>query len=192
MPVGICVAGSIVKPPSICSAATIRRAYSCTLRNTPLRLNSFSSNFAFLSLGATNIVVSKLLCDDCEDIELPQRDNSFSVVGGSATGDLYHAPRYRRPGCIGYPSHPGPGSNPDDARLETHRPVDKIATSRGLSFPPTSHMLCMTQWDPPRREPKKTKAEKTKAELREMLAKAVRNTAQPEPKPPPKTKRGRG
>jgi hypothetical protein len=53
-------------------------------------------------------------------------------------------------------------------------------------------MLFMSEWQPPRREPKKTKAEKTKAELREMLAKAVRNTAQPEPKSPPKTKRGRG
>jgi hypothetical protein len=29
-------------------------------------------------------------------------------------------------------------------------------------------------------------------ELREMLAKAVRNTAQPAPKPPPKAKRDRG
>ena len=48
-------------------------------------------------------------------------------------------------------------------------------------------MLFMSEWQPPRREPNKTKAE-----LREMLAKAVRNTAQPEPKPPPKTKRGRG
>jgi hypothetical protein len=42
----------------------------------------------------------------------------------------------------------------------------------------------MTQWQPPRREPAKTKAE-----LREMLAEAVRNTAQPEPKRPPKAKR---
>jgi hypothetical protein len=33
---------------------------------------------------------------------------------------------------------------------------------------------------------------KTKAELRKMLAEAVRNTAQPKPKPPPKAKRGRG
>jgi hypothetical protein len=33
-------------------------------------------------------------------------------------------------------------------------------------------MLHMTQWQPPRREPKKTKAE-----LREMLAEAVRNSA---------------
>jgi hypothetical protein len=51
----------------------------------------------------------------------------------------------------------------------------------------------MTQWQPPRREPNKTKAD-----LREELAKAVRNTAQPEPKvpkapkPPPKAKRDRG
>jgi hypothetical protein len=33
---------------------------------------------------------------------------------------------------------------------------------------------------------------KTKAELREMLTEAVRNTAQPEPKRPPKAKRDRG
>jgi hypothetical protein len=48
----------------------------------------------------------------------------------------------------------------------------------------------MAEWQPPRREPNKTKAE-----LREMLAKAVRNTAHPEPKapkPPPKAKRDRG
>jgi hypothetical protein len=42
----------------------------------------------------------------------------------------------------------------------------------------------MTQWQPPRREPAKTKAE-----LREMLAEAVRNT-QPEPKRPPKGQEG--
>jgi hypothetical protein len=41
----------------------------------------------------------------------------------------------------------------------------------------------MTQWQPPRREPAKTKAE-----LREMLAEVVRNT-QPETKRPPKAKR---
>jgi hypothetical protein len=39
----------------------------------------------------------------------------------------------------------------------------------------------------PTREPKKTKAE-----LRDMLAEAVRNTAKPKPKPPPKAKRDRG
>jgi len=44
----------------------------------------------------------------------------------------------------------------------------------------------MTQWKPTREPPK------TKAELREMLIEAVRNTAQPEPKLPPKAKRGRG
>jgi hypothetical protein len=43
----------------------------------------------------------------------------------------------------------------------------------------------MTQWKPTR-EPKKTKAE-----LYEMLAEAVRNT-QPEIKRPPKAKRDRG
>ena len=36
------------------------------------------------------------------------------------------------------------------------------------------------------------KPNKTKAELYEMLAQAVRNTAQPEPKRPPKAKRDRG
>jgi hypothetical protein len=46
----------------------------------------------------------------------------------------------------------------------------------------------MTTWKPKRREP-----EKTKAELREMLAKAVRNTAQPDPEPPKaKAKKDRG
>jgi hypothetical protein len=44
----------------------------------------------------------------------------------------------------------------------------------------------MTQWHPSRREPPRTKAE-----LREMLAEAVRNT-QPEPKRPPKIKRHSG
>jgi hypothetical protein len=53
-----------------------------------------------------------------------------------------------------------------------------------LQYP---HILFLSEWQPPRREPKKTKAE-----LREMLAKAVRNTAQPAPKPPPKAKRDRG
>jgi hypothetical protein len=43
----------------------------------------------------------------------------------------------------------------------------------------------MTPWQPPKREPSKTKAE-----LREMLAEAVRNT-QPEPERPPKIKRDR-
>lgn len=42
----------------------------------------------------------------------------------------------------------------------------------GVQFPlPTSHILIMTTWQPPKREPAKTKAE-----LREMLAEAVRNT----------------
>jgi hypothetical protein len=41
----------------------------------------------------------------------------------------------------------------------------------------------MTEWQKPAREPKKTKAE-----LREMLTEAVRNT-QPEPKRPPKSKK---
>jgi hypothetical protein len=43
----------------------------------------------------------------------------------------------------------------------------------------------MTQWKSTR-EP-----QKTKAELREMLAEAVRNTAHPKPRPPPKAKRDR-
>jgi hypothetical protein len=43
----------------------------------------------------------------------------------------------------------------------------------------------MTQWQPTKREPAKTKAE-----LREMLAEAVRNT-QPDPKRVPKAKRDR-
>jgi hypothetical protein len=43
----------------------------------------------------------------------------------------------------------------------------------------------MTQWQSPKREPAKTKAEP-----REMLAEAVRNT-QPEPKGPLKPKKGR-
>jgi hypothetical protein len=47
-------------------------------------------------------------------------------------------------------------------------------------------MLFMTQWQPPKREPAKTKAE-----LREILAEAVRNTRQPDQKRPPKTKRKR-
>jgi len=41
----------------------------------------------------------------------------------------------------------------------------------------------MTRWQPPKREPPKTKAE-----LREMLTEAVRNT-QPEAKRPPQTKK---
>jgi hypothetical protein len=45
----------------------------------------------------------------------------------------------------------------------------------------------MTTWQKPAREPKKTKAE-----LYEMLAEAVRNTAQPEPKRRPQAKRDRG
>jgi hypothetical protein len=43
----------------------------------------------------------------------------------------------------------------------------------------------MTQWQKPAREPPKTKAQ-----LREMLAEAVRNT-QPEPKRPSKSKSDR-
>jgi hypothetical protein len=42
----------------------------------------------------------------------------------------------------------------------------------------------MTQWQRPAREPAKTKAE-----LREMLTEAVRNTQPDEPKRPPKTRK---
>jgi hypothetical protein len=45
----------------------------------------------------------------------------------------------------------------------------------------------MAQWQPSKREPAKTKTE-----LYEMLAQAVRNTAQPEPKRPSKIKRDIG
>jgi hypothetical protein len=49
-------------------------------------------------------------------------------------------------------------------------------------------MVLLMTWKPKRREP-----EKTKAELREMLAKAVRNTTQPKTntEPSPKAKKGR-
>jgi hypothetical protein len=43
----------------------------------------------------------------------------------------------------------------------------------------------MAQWQPPKREPPKTKAE-----MREMLTEAVRNT-QPEPERLPKAENGR-
>jgi hypothetical protein len=49
-------------------------------------------------------------------------------------------------------------------------------------------MSVTTQWKPTPREPAKTKAE-----LREMLAEAVCNTAQPEPDPQqPRAKKDRG
>jgi hypothetical protein len=49
-------------------------------------------------------------------------------------------------------------------------------------------MVFMTSWKPRPREPAKTKAE-----LREMLAEAVRNTAQPEPdSQQPRAKKDRG
>jgi hypothetical protein len=48
-------------------------------------------------------------------------------------------------------------------------------------------MVFMTSWKPKPREPAKTKAE-----LREMLAEAVRNTGQPEPDPQqPRAKKDR-
>ncbi len=63
----------------------------------------------------------------------------------------------------------------------------KYERMRGLISLTRPHMLWMTQWTPPKREPAKTKDQ-----LREMLAEAVRNTAQPKPKPPPKAKKDRG
>jgi len=60
-------------------------------------------------------------------------------------------------------------------------------TFGGLVSPPASHMLFMTQFQKfNTREPPKTKAE-----LREMLAEAVRNTKLPDQKRPPKAKRKR-
>ena len=60
-------------------------------------------------------------------------------------------------------------------------------TAIGVQFPLRHpHILSMTQWQKPTREPPKTKAE-----LREMLTEAVRNT-QPEPKRPPKANKDRG
>ena len=66
--------------------------------------------------------------------------------------------------------------------------IDPQPTAAGVGFClPDPHMLCMTQWQKPVREPPKTKAQ-----LREMLSEAVRNTAQPEPKRVPKAKRDQG
>ena len=60
----------------------------------------------------------------------------------------------------------------------------QVAGQQGVQFLlPTSHILSMTKWQPPKREPAKTKAE-----LREMLAEAVRNT-QAENKRPQKAKK---
>ena len=60
------------------------------------------------------------------------------------------------------------------------------AASHRLQFRlPHPHILLMTSWKPTPRAPAKTKEE-----LREMLAQAVRNT-QPETKPLPKAKKGR-
>jgi hypothetical protein len=65
----------------------------------------------------------------------------------------------------------------------------RIAAMGRLSIAPHylhPHIPSMTSWKPKPREPAKTKAE-----LREMLAQAVRNTAQPpKPKRPPKAKTG--
>jgi hypothetical protein len=59
----------------------------------------------------------------------------------------------------------------------------RAGSPRGLNYASAPHILIVTQWQPARREPAKTKAE-----LREMLAEAVRNT-QPEPKRAPKAKK---
>jgi hypothetical protein len=57
---------------------------------------------------------------------------------------------------------------------------------RGSISPLAPHILAMT-WHPPKKEPAKTKAE-----LYEMLAEAVRNTnSKPEPKPRPKVRKDR-
>jgi hypothetical protein len=50
--------------------------------------------------------------------------------------------------------------------------------------------VCMTQYSTQWKSTRQPN--KTKAELYEMLAEAVRNTAQPEPKRPPKARRDRG
>lgn len=51
------------------------------------------------------------------------------------------------------------------------RPAVRLKFHLGLILPSASHILSMTQpWQPPKREPPKTKAQ-----LREMLAEAVRN-----------------
>ena len=83
---------------------------------------------------------------------------------------------------------PSPGSSPHPsvpsctlAREAWRHPIMPM-----VEFPsPHPHMPIMTSWKPTPREPAKTKAE-----LREMLAEAVRNT-QPQTKPLPKAKKGR-
>jgi hypothetical protein len=73
-----------------------------------------------------------------------------------------------------------------------HAARGDVSVSGGwLQFPPPHpHVLLMPAWKP-------TPA-KTKTELREMLAEAVRNTqppqpeTKPKPKPLPKAKKGRG
>ena len=66
--------------------------------------------------------------------------------------------------------------------------LEREGKPAGVYFPLWHpHILSMTQWQKSfTREPPKTKAE-----LREMLTEAVRNT-QSEPKRPPKVKRDRG
>lgn len=68
------------------------------------------------------------------------------------------------------------------------RPLGGQHLGAGVYLPlPHPHMLAMAQWQKPyTREPPKTKAE-----LREMLTEAVRNT-QPEPERPSKASKDRG
>ncbi len=67
------------------------------------------------------------------------------------------------------------------------RNLRREGKNNGVYFPlQHPHILFMTTWQKNAREPPKTKAQ-----LREMLTEAVRNT-QPEPKRPPKAKRDHG
>jgi hypothetical protein len=75
------------------------------------------------------------------------------------------------------------GFPPVNSKFEQHPRDDCSQLERedkagGLISAPAPHILIMAQWQKTR-EPKKTKAE-----LYEMLAEAVRNTAQPEIKRP--------
>jgi hypothetical protein len=78
--------------------------------------------------------------------------------------------------------------SPDECFVAVLHDVCEDSRSLALCANVAALLSNMAEWKPPRREPPKTKAG-----LREMLTKAVRNT-QPEPKPkhPPKGKSGRG
>ena len=68
----------------------------------------------------------------------------------------------------------GPRRTCRDARLwsaTSAKSGTRSQSERGLISRPSPHILDMTQWHPPKKEPAKTKTE-----LREMLAEAVRNT----------------